>query len=100
MVSVRKRGKVYEYWFEIATVEGTRKWITKSWYPSYACPPVYECLQEKVCERYIVQKVPYIMPIHTKIVNHHIYEHSYKKCYTMSECDTYENIYDPCCKNF
>ena len=25
MVSVRKRGKVYEYRFEIATVEGTRK---------------------------------------------------------------------------
>lgn len=30
MVSVRKRGKVYEYRFEIATVEETRKWITKS----------------------------------------------------------------------
>lgn len=34
MVSVRKRGKVYEYRFEIATVEGTRKWISKSGYPS------------------------------------------------------------------
>ena len=32
MVSVRKRGKVYEYRFEISTVEGTRKWITKSGY--------------------------------------------------------------------
>lgn len=30
MVNVRKRGKVYEYRFEIATVEETRKWITKS----------------------------------------------------------------------
>ena len=27
MVSVRKRGKVYEYRFEISTVEGTRKRI-------------------------------------------------------------------------
>ena len=36
MVSVRKRGKVYEYRFEIATVEGTRKWITKSAYPTKA----------------------------------------------------------------
>ena len=36
MVSVRKRGKVYEYRFEIATVEGTRKWISKSGYPSKA----------------------------------------------------------------
>lgn len=34
MVSVRKRGKVYEYRFEIATVEGTRKWVTKSGYPT------------------------------------------------------------------
>ena len=30
MVNVRKRGKVYEYRFEIATIEGTRKWITRS----------------------------------------------------------------------
>lgn len=29
MVSVRKRGKVYEYRFETASVDGTRKWITK-----------------------------------------------------------------------
>ena len=34
MVSVRKRGKVYEYRFEIATVEGPRKWITKSGVPT------------------------------------------------------------------
>lgn len=34
MVSVRKRGKVYEYRFEVATVDGTRKWITKSGYPT------------------------------------------------------------------
>jgi len=36
MVSVRKRGKVFEYRFEVATVEGTRKWISKSGYPSKA----------------------------------------------------------------
>ena len=30
MVSIRKRGKVYEYRFETASVDGTRKWITKS----------------------------------------------------------------------
>lgn len=65
-----------------------------------ACPPVYECPQERVCERYIVHEVPHVMPIHTKIVNHHIYKHSYTPCYTMSECDTCENVYDPCCKNF
>ena len=30
MVNVRKRGKVYEYRIEIASIDGTRKWITKS----------------------------------------------------------------------
>lgn len=28
MVRVRKHGKVYEYRFEIVTVDETRKWIT------------------------------------------------------------------------
>ena len=65
-----------------------------------ACPPVYECPQERVCTRVIVHEVPHIMPVHTKIINHHIYKHSYTPCYTMSECDTCENVYDPCCKNF
>lgn len=73
---------------------------TQANYPNCACPPVYECPQERVCERYIVHEVPHVMPIHTKIVNHHIYKHSYTPCYTMSECDTCENVYDPCCKNF
>lgn len=30
MVSVRKRGKVYEYRIEIASIDGVRKWLTKS----------------------------------------------------------------------
>lgn len=36
MVNVRKRGKSYEYRFEIATIEGTRKWITKSGFETKA----------------------------------------------------------------
>lgn len=62
--------------------------------------PVYECPQERVCERYIMHEVPHVMPINTKIINHHIYRHTFTPCYTMSECDTCENVYDPCCKNF
>lgn len=30
MVSVRKRGKVYEYRFSVASIDGVRKWIQKS----------------------------------------------------------------------
>ena len=29
-VGIKKRGKVYQYQFEIASVRGKRKWITKS----------------------------------------------------------------------
>lgn len=36
MVSVRKRGKVYEYRFETSSIDGTRKWITKSGYETKA----------------------------------------------------------------
>ncbi len=68
--------------------------------PGCVCPPIYECPQERICERYIVHEVPHVMPINTKIVNHHIYRHTFTPCYTMSECDTCENIYDPCQKNF
>lgn len=30
MVRVRKRGNYYEYRIEIASIDGTRRWITKS----------------------------------------------------------------------
>ena len=34
MVSVRKRGKVYEYRFETASFDDTKTWITKSRFPT------------------------------------------------------------------
>lgn len=65
------------------------------------CPPVYECPVERVCERVIMHEVPHVVPINTKIINHHVYRHTFTPCYTMSECDTCENVYDQCgCKNF
>ena len=60
------------------------------------CPPIYEYPEEKVCERYIVHEVPHIIPIHTKMVNHHIYRHTYTPCFTYQEVDTCENINDGC----
>lgn len=64
------------------------------------CPPVYECPTERVCERIIVHEVPHVVPINTKMINHHVYRHTFTPCYTYSECDTCENVYDPCGKNF
>lgn len=63
------------------------------------CPPIYECPEERVCERFIIHDVPHIMPINTKIINHHIYRHTITPTYTCEECDTCENIYENT-KNF
>ena len=35
-VNIKKRGKVYQYQFEIAPVKGKRKWITKSGFKTKA----------------------------------------------------------------
>ena len=62
------------------------------------CPVVYECPIEKVCHREIVHHVPHVCPINTRVVNHHIYRHTYTPQYTCCEendkCDVYEGS---CC---
>ena len=35
-VNIKKRGKVYQYQFEIAPAKGKRKWITKSGFKTKA----------------------------------------------------------------
>lgn len=64
------------------------------------CPPIYECPMTRVCERVIVHEVPHVMPINTKIVNRHVYRHTYTPVFTCEECDTCENVYESCPKNF
>lgn len=62
------------------------------------CPPVQECPQERVCHRYICYEVPHIMPCNTRIINHHIYRHTYSPCYTSCEENVVSNVYDrKCC---
>ncbi len=62
--------------------------------------PIYECPQERVIHREFVHEVPHICPINTKIVNHHIYKHTYSPCYTCCEENEICNIDQGCCNNF
>jgi len=65
-----------------------------------SCPmmPVYECPEERVCHRYICYDVPHIKPCNTRIINHHVYRHSFMPCYTSCEEDVVENVFDrKCC---
>ena len=61
------------------------------------CDPIQECPQERVCHRYICYEVPHIMPCNTRIINHHIYKHTYKPCYTCCEENVVTNEYEPKC---
>ena len=63
------------------------------------CPPVMECPQERCCHRVINYEVPHIIPCHTKMINHHVYRHTYQPCFSYSEEDVCSSVYDqPCCK--
>ncbi len=59
--------------------------------------PIYECPQERVCHRYICHEVPHIMPCNTRIINHHVYRHTFTPCYSCCEENVCENIYEPRC---
>lgn len=59
--------------------------------------PIVECPQERVCHRYICYDVPHIMPCNTRIINHHVYRHTYRPEYTYCEENVCENVYDRGC---
>lgn len=61
------------------------------------CEPVMECPQERVCHRELCYEVPHIIPVNTRIVNHHVYRHTYQPMYTCTMEDTVSNVYDNKC---
>ena len=65
--------------------------------PGVVCPPIYECPRETVCHRYICYNVPHIIPCSTRIINHHVYRHTYEPAYTCCEENVCENVFDRCC---
>lgn len=64
--------------------------------PGVVCSPVYECPQERVVNRTITHEVPHICPCNTRIINHHVYRHSYTPCYSCCEENVVCNVYDGC----
>lgn len=65
------------------------------------CSPVYECPQERCIHRQIVHEVPHVIPVNTKIINHHIYKHTYSPCFTCTEENEVCNVTEPnCCNKF
>lgn len=63
----------------------------------YCGQPVYECPQERCCHRQIHHEVKHIVPVNTRIMNHHIIHHSYVPMYTCCEENDCCNVYDNNC---
>ncbi len=62
--------------------------------------PINEGVQERVVNRTFVHEVPHTCPIHTRIINHHVYRHTYKPVYTCSEENTVSNVQCGSCCQF
>lgn len=59
-----------------------------------------EGVQERVVQRTFVHEVPHVCPIHTRIINHHVYKHTYRPQYTCSEENTVSNVQCGSCCQF
>ena len=57
-------------------------------------------VQERVINRTFVHEVPHTCPIHTRIINHHVYKHTYRPEYSCCEENVVSNIDNGSCCNF
>ena len=62
--------------------------------------PVVEPGRERVVNRTFVHEVPHICPINTRIINNHIYRHTYQPRYTCCEENVVTNEQCGSCCNF
>ncbi len=47
--------------------------------------PIIEPVKQRIVNRTIVHNVPHICPVETKIVNHHVFKHTYQPAYSCCE---------------
>ena len=62
--------------------------------------PIVEPMQERVVQRTIVHEVPHVCPIRTKIVNNHVFKHTYSPNYTCCEENVCTNVQCGSCCNY
>lgn len=62
--------------------------------------PVYSPVQQRCVHKTIVHEVPHVCPIHTKVINHHVYKHTYRPAYSCSEENTCTNVQCGSCCQF
>lgn len=62
--------------------------------------PIVEPMQERVVHRTIMHEVPHVCPQRTKIINHHVFRHTYRPCFSCCEENTCTNIQCGSCCQF
>ena len=68
--------------------------------PMNSMPMNNNGVQERVINRTFVHEVPHTCPIHTRIINHHVYKHTYRPVYTCSEENVCSNVQCGSCCDF
>ena len=62
--------------------------------------PIVEPGRERVVQRNIIHEIKHICPMNTKIINNHIFRHTYEPRYTCCEENTCTNVQCGSCCNF
>lgn len=68
--------------------------------PGTVSQPIIEPMQEQVINRTIVHEVPHICPKQTRIINHHVFKHTYQPAYSCCEENVCSEIQCGSCCNF
>lgn len=62
--------------------------------------PVIEPMRERVVHKTIEHVVPHVCPVRTKVINHHVFKHTYQPNYTCCEENVCEHVQCGSCCNF
>ena len=62
--------------------------------------PIIEPVRERVVNRTFEHIVPHVCPIRTKIINHHIFKHTYRPDYSCCEENVCSSVQCGSCCNF
>ena len=62
--------------------------------------PTCEAPRERCIHRTFVHEVPHVCPIRTRIINHHVYRHTYRPEYSCCEENVVSNVQCGSCCDF